>query len=281
MRAYVSVDLEGMPFIASIEHLYTRGPLYSEARRIMTKVTLWVAEALHREGFDEVFIADSHGPMVNIEVENLPDYVYIIRGYPRPTSMVIGIEGASAAIFLGYHAKAGSARATFDHTFASSVVDYIEVNGVIASEFLINAYAAGHFNVPVILVAGDQKLLEDDVARYAPWVERVPLKSSYSRFASISPSLEKIRKDLEEAVKRAVEKLKKGGAKILKTSYPVEVKIKFLGTEMADTAELLPIVKRIDGKTIVYKANDIIEAYKILELLILAAARTAQFLKIE
>ena len=281
MRAYVSVDLEGMPFIASIEHLYTRGPLYSEARRIMTKVTLWVAEALHREGFDEIFVADSHGPMVNIEVENLPDYAYIIRGYPRPTSMVIGIEGASAAIFLGYHAKAGSPRATFDHTFAGSVIDYIEINGVVASEFLINAYVAGHFNVPVILVAGDQRLLEDDVARYAPWVERVPLKSSYSRFASISPSLEKIKKDLEEAVKRAVEKLKKGEAKILKTSYPVEVKIRFLGTEMADTAELLPIVKRIDGKTIVYKANDIIEAYKILELLILAAARTAQFLRTE
>jgi D-amino peptidase len=281
MRAYVSVDLEGMPFIASVEHLYTRGPLYSEARKIMTKVTLWVAEALHREGFDEVFIADSHGPMVNIEVENLPDYVYIIRGYPRPTSMVVGIEGANAAIFLGYHAKAGSARATFDHTFAGSVIDYIEINGVAASEFLINAYVAGHFNVPVILVAGDQKLLEDDVARYAPWVERVPLKSSYSRFASISPSLEKIKKDLEEAVKRAVEKFKKGEVKILKASYPVEVKIRFLGTEMADTAELLPIVKRIDGKTIVYKANDIIEAYKILELLILAAARTAQFLRTE
>jgi D-amino peptidase len=110
---------------------------------------------------------------------------------------------------------------------------------------------------------------------------RVPLKSSYSRFASISPSLEKIKKDLEEAVKRAVEKLKKGEAKILKASYLVEVKIRFLGTEMADTAELLPIVKRIDGKTIVYKANDIIEAYKILELLILVATRTVQFLRTE
>ena len=33
MRALVSVDLEGMPYIVSREHVHLKGALYSEAER--------------------------------------------------------------------------------------------------------------------------------------------------------------------------------------------------------------------------------------------------------
>lgn len=84
MKAHVSVDLEGMPYIVSRGHLNLKAPLYDEARKIATKITLITAEELHKNGFGEVIIADSHGPMVNLLVDDLPDYVEIIRGFPRP-----------------------------------------------------------------------------------------------------------------------------------------------------------------------------------------------------
>ena len=273
MRVFISVDMEGMPFIASGEHLHVKGALFSEARKIATKITLWCAEAFRREGFEEVIVADSHGPMITLDVENLPEYVKLTRGFPRPLSMITGGEKVDAVVFLGYHSKAGTPRSNFDHTYSSATIDSVEINGIPASEFLLNAYVAGHFNKPVILVAGDQALLEDDVAKYAPWSVRVVLKESHSRFACTSPSLEKIRKELEKAVAEASEKFKKGEMKALKAAYPVEVKIRFLGTEMADIAELLPIIERIDGKTVKYTAKDIVEAYKILELLVAAAPK--------
>ncbi|MEZ0289825.1 MAG: M55 family metallopeptidase, partial [Sulfolobales archaeon] len=102
MKAYVSVDLEGMPFIVSGEHLFVKGSLYNEARRIATRITLVVAETLHEEGFEEIIIADSHGPMINLEVEDLPEYIVMIRGSLRPLSMVVGVERADIALFLGY-----------------------------------------------------------------------------------------------------------------------------------------------------------------------------------
>ena len=41
-----------------------------------------------------------------------------------------------------------------------------------------------------------------------------------------------------------------------------------------DTAELIPGVMRLDALTIRYQARDIIEAYKVMELVALSAAGT-------
>ena len=279
MRAFISVDLEGMPFVVSLEHLVEKGALYNEARKIATEITLTAADALHRAGFDEVVIADSHGPMVNLLPEELPEYVYLVRGYPRPMAMVAGAEGCDVALFLGYHAKAGTAYGIFDHTYSGANVGRLELNGIEVSEFLLNGFAVGHFNIPVILVGGDKKLLEDDVEKFTPWAERVAFKEAFSRYSAISPSMKKIKKELENAVFRAVEKYKNGETKPLKLDYPVRVKLTFNNSGMADAGELLPGARRIDGKTVEFEARDIIEAYKAFQLLVFAAGGVTSLLR--
>ncbi len=37
MRVYVSMDLEGMPFIVSSKHLSVGKPLYEEAKKLLPK----------------------------------------------------------------------------------------------------------------------------------------------------------------------------------------------------------------------------------------------------
>ena len=274
MRAFVSVDLEGMPYIVSVHHLTVGKALYSEARKIATRVTKIVVKELHEEGFDEIVVADSHGPMVNVLPEEMPEYVELVRGFPRPTSMVVGVEGSDAALFLGYHSRAGVARSTFDHTY-SGVVSYVKVNGVEASEFLLNAYVAGHYGVPVILVAGDERLLEE-VKERAPWAVRVPLKSSYTRYAARSPSFTKLEKALREGVKTAVSKLRNGEVRPLRVGRPVEVEVCFVTSGYADVAELAPGVRRLDGRRVTFQTDDIVSAYKLFELLVLASAGLAK-----
>ncbi|UCC28594.1 MAG: M55 family metallopeptidase [Candidatus Bathyarchaeota archaeon] len=278
MKAFLSVDLEGMPYVVIPGHLSLKGTLYDEARKIATKVTLIVAEELNRNGFDEIVIADSHGPMVNLLVDDLPEYVEIIRGYPRPISMVSGVEGCNVALFLGYHAKFGTAKSSFDHTYSSGTINKIEVNGIPASEFLLNAYTAGDLNVPVILVAGEASLLQDDVERYAPWAETVTLKRSLSRTSARSPSMPRIEKELRKATRRAVANLRPDKAKLLRTTNPVNIGVTFLASHFADVAELLPTVHRIDGLKVEYAASNMVEAYKIFELLALAAASISALL---
>jgi D-amino peptidase len=67
--------------------LYLIGPPYDEARRI-AKITSIAADELKKHGFEEVLIADIHGPMVNLIVDDLPEHVEVVRGFPRPLSMI-------------------------------------------------------------------------------------------------------------------------------------------------------------------------------------------------
>jgi D-amino peptidase len=148
----------------------------------------------------------------------------------------------------------------------------LKINGVEISEFLLNGYTAGEVGVPVILVAGDYQLLEDDVKVHAPWAERVELKRSFGRSAAKSPGLGKLEKDLIAAVKRAVSSFKQKKTKPLAMKTPMNVEITFKNSYFADTAELLPLVTRVGGHDIRYTTKNMNEAYEIFQLLCLAAA---------
>lgn len=210
--------------------------------------------------------------MVNLLVEDLPAYVEIVRGFPRPPSMVAGVEDCKIAMFLGYHAKFGTAKSTFDHTYSGTSINHMEVNGLEVSEFLLNAYVAGELGVPVVLVAGEAQILEDDVKKHALWAETVALKHSLSRLSAKSSSMISIEEDLRRAVRKAVATQKKGRAKLLIAKKPVEMGISFLSSQFADAAELLPGIKRIDGLRVEYTSKTMEEAYKTLELLVLASS---------
>jgi len=58
----------------------------------------------------------------------------------------------------------------------------------------------------------------------------------------------------------------------------VKIGITFIATHFADVAELLPVVNRIDGLNVEYTVNNMVEAYKVFELLVLAASGTSALL---
>ena len=275
MKAFISVDMEGMPYVVIPGQLSLKGSLYEEARKIATKVTLTVADELNKNGFENVIIADSHGPMVNLLVDDLPEYVEIVRGFYRPLAMIAGADGCDVAVFLGYHAKFGTEKSTFDHTYSGAHINRLEINGIPVSEFLLNLYALGELKIPVIMVAGEAKLLEEDVKKYGPNIATVALKKSLSRVSARSPSMQKIEKELRNSVRRATTNFRKGTLNPLIAKKPVNVKVTFIGSQSADVAELLPSVKRLDGLNIEYTANTLTKAYRMFELLVLAAAGMA------
>ena len=159
MQAFVSVDIEGIPHVVSKEHLNPAGKLFAEARELMTDCLLMVLDNLRDLGFGAAIVADSHGPMVNILPEKLPDYVQLVRGSPRALAMVAGAKGCDAAFFVGYHARPGTAKAVFDHIYNWSTLRSVKINGQEASEFLLNGAVLGELGIPVLMVAGDKALL--------------------------------------------------------------------------------------------------------------------------
>lgn len=271
MKAFISIDMEGLPHIVSREHLLPGKHLYQEARTIMTDCLLAVVETLHEEGVGRITVADSHGPMVNVLPERLPDYVELVRGYPRSQAMVTGSEGSDMAIFLGYHARTGVPSATFDHVYSGQVIREVRLNGAEASEFLLNAALLGERGIPIILVAGDKALIQGDVAKWAPWAAGVVMKESVGRYAASSPSTTKVMGALREATKRALESHRAGRTGTVKLQTPVTMEITFVNTAYAQIAGHLPQARAVDGTTIRFQSETVAEAYRVMELLVMAA----------
>ena len=81
----------------------------------------------------------------------------LISGSLKPLSMVQGItDEARCALFIGYHAGAGSQAGILDHTYYGRVVARLRVNGKDWNETAVNAAVCGALGVPVALVTGDQ-----------------------------------------------------------------------------------------------------------------------------
>jgi D-amino peptidase len=269
VRFYISVDSEGMPWAPYRRMQMPGDPLYNELREIMTLVTNTVVDELYENGATEVIVADSHGDMVNIDPFKLDKRATLIRGFPRPLSMIIGAEEADAALFLGYHTSPQQG-GVLAHTYSGRIVQRVEVAGCkAATEYLLNTLALGEIGKPVIFVAGDWKLGEQ-VARFTPWSVFIPLKKPLSFFADITKPWPTIEETLRKGVRAAVKTLEKGDAKPLKPEQP-EIVVEVKRPYHADIAELFPCVERLDGVTIRLKCNSFRENFKLVEGIIMAA----------
>lgn len=266
-KAYVSIDIEGLPGIASATMLSPGQSQYSRGSRIMTLIAVEVSKKLLENGFRHVVVADSHGAMTNIEYTELPRGTSLIQGFPRPLSMLTGLdESYSAALFIGYHSAASTMHGFLSHTMSSRTFAEIRVNGIRASEFLINSLVAGEKGVPVILVAGD-KHLEAEVRAYSPWTVFVALKTGITRYAAEYPSLGNVLESLGKAVYVAVNRLRRGEARPLVLDRPYRVEAVLRDELVADVIETMDGVERIDACRVRFQAETAEQMLRIIELM--------------
>lgn len=255
LKIYVSIDIEGLPGVVSTTMVAPGRSQFNRGSIIMTRIAKSLAEYLFENGFERVVIADSHGLMTNIDYLEMPRGVTLIQGYPRPYSMVLGVDDSfDAVMFIGYHAGAGTMHGFLDHTYSGRVFHEIIVNGIRASEYLINALVVGEKNVPVILVAGDEHLREQ-VVNHTPWAVFIDLKKGISRYAAEYDSFEEVLDKLRKGVQIAVNRLKRGEARPLQLDKPYNVVVRVHDPLIADVLEMVEGLKRIDAYSYEFKAD--------------------------
>ena len=162
MRVFVAVDIEGIAGVVNSEEGARGNPEYERARRLMTaEANAVVAGIFDADSDARVTVADVHGSYRNIIPEDLDERATFSRGKPKMLGMVDGIDrGYDAAMFVGVHGKAGSDNAVLSHTFTGTILD-VEINGRSMGDLGLNAAVAGSYNVPVLLVAGDQTVADE------------------------------------------------------------------------------------------------------------------------
>ncbi|MBM3789639.1 MAG: hypothetical protein FJW35_04710, partial [Acidobacteria bacterium] len=161
LKVFISVDMEGITGVVNWEEVSRTGKDYDYFRRIMTQETNAAIEGALAAGASEIVVRDSHGSARNILPDLLHRSAMLLRDWSGgPKSMMEGIdETFDAVLFVGYHAKAGTADALLEHTMTGTITD-VSINGVSLPEAGINALIAGHYNVPVAFAAGDEALCQ-------------------------------------------------------------------------------------------------------------------------
>jgi D-amino peptidase len=254
-------------------------PEFDRIRRLMTAEVRAAVEGAQDSGktFEEILICDSHSFGDNIFVEDLPRGVVLTGGTPRPSYMMQGLSETFDAVFLvGYHAPAGMRSSPMDHSFSSSSIYNLKINGTPMSEAAVNAGYAGFFGVPVVLVSGDQSLIEHIRGLVPEEVETVVTKEGISRFSAKSRHPEDVHDELRQKAKRAV--LKAGDIAPVTFEPPFEVELELMDTLRADILEPVPGFERAGGRTVLYHPKDFEELYRLLELALtlLGAAKLFQ-----
>lgn len=262
MKVFLSVDMEGVCGVVGEKETDPEngGAAYAANCHRMTAEANAAIEGCLKAGADEILVADSHGDFDNLIPEEMHPAATLMRGFPRPFSMVQDLDGSFAAVLcVGYHAMAGTPRAIIDHTF-NGAIRSVEVNGRVTGETGLNAYVAGEFGVPIVLVTGDTAVTAEAQA-LLPGVHTVAVKEALNTHAArhLSPAkaCDLIRSEAEKAVREAAE------IPPLVASKPVAMAIDFKGTEGADWAELVPAVTRVGGTRVEFTAPDFRQAFRV------------------
>ena len=188
MKLYISSDMEGVAGVCAWQQVdaRTQHPEYATYRRYYTQEVASAIEGAGAGSAGGVLVNDSHGPMRNLLLDDLPSDVRVIFGNRKPFSMVQDADGGfGGAFFIGYHGAAGDADAVLCHTYTPSVIYEVRVNGIRCSEATLNAGLLGFYGVPLLLATGDRTTVEG-IAEQMPWVRGVIVKESIGTFAADS-----------------------------------------------------------------------------------------------
>jgi D-amino peptidase len=192
MKVFISSDIEGTAGITAWDEAKKGNPEYPEFREYMTDELVAACEGAKAAGATGVFVKDAHSTARNLNLSRLPEYVRIMRGWSgHPDMMMFGIDSSfSAAVYTGYHNKAGTDTNPLAHTLTGTVSRLL-INGEVASEFTINALCAARYGVPSVFLSGDAgmcgeaKVLVAGIGTVATSEGFGPATSSLSPCASV------------------------------------------------------------------------------------------------
>jgi D-amino peptidase len=265
LKVHISVDMEGVAGTVTGDQLGPTGFEYGRFRDFMTREALAAVEAARAAGATEIVVADAHGNGENLLIEQFPADVRIIRSWPRRLGMVAGIDDrVDAALFIAYHAGTNNATGVRAHTFSSANLTRVALNGTNVTEGSWNAAIAGHFNVPVVMMSGDDAAIAE-VRKAVGNIEAAETKRSLGFHSALTITPQASYLLIDQAVRTALGRLTE--FKPLKVQTPVTVDVSFKNYLPAEVLAYLPLFERTDSHSIRFRAKDMVEASAIMSFL--------------
>ncbi len=268
-KILIAADMEGISGVVKWDHVRPGHSEYDRFRRVMTGDVNAAIRGAFEAGANDLVVTDGHAAGNNILLEELDPRARLNSGNDSPFAMVQGIDaGVSGVILVGYHARAGTENAILDHTWSSRCIANLWLNDMLVGETGLNAAICGHFDVPVIMVTGDQSVCAEAVELLGS-IETVAVKQASGRMSAECLPPQVAQEKISEAAARAVGGLAPGQGpgdvgppRPFRIQEPVSVAIEFAHSDMADRAVLMPGVRRVGGRRVEFVVEDMPTAYK-------------------
>jgi len=262
MKIYISADIEGVTGITHWDETEKTKPDYQPFARQMTREVKAACEGAIKAGAKEIWVKDAHDTGRNICANDLPKIVKLVRGWSdHPFSMVQELDKTfSALLMIGYHSFSGSGANPLSHTLSSTKINYLKLNGEMASEFLIHSYIAASMEIPVVFISGDEGICVE-AGKINPNIRAVAVnKGVGSSTISIHPqlALEKIEEEVFSVLKSDFQDCQ------IKLPKHFKVELSFRRHIQAYRSSFYPGMKQLSSTDLLFETDDYFEVLRML-----------------
>lgn len=264
LRVYISADMEGVAGVVTGDQLGPSGFEYAAYRTFMTEEVLAAIEAAREAGAVEILVSDSHGNGENLLLDRMPADVQVIRSWPRPLAMMEGIdERFDAVLLLGYHASTANTRGVRAHTMSSANLTGLKLDGREHAEAGVSAAIAGHFGVPVVMISGDDAIVDEARAMLGD-IEGAVVKWSLGFHSARTLTPEAARAVIRTRVRDALARVDR--FEPYRLEGPVTLELSFKNYLPAEILSYLTGVERADAHTVRFTGADMTEISRFIEV---------------
>jgi D-amino peptidase len=262
MKVFVSVDMEGVSGLTDPAEMRAGGRGYERGCELMTGDANAAVAGAYAAGATEVSITDAHGTGRNLRVDLIDRRCTLARGPYKPMRMGEGLDSSfDAALFVGYHARAGTPDGVLNHTWMGREILNVHLNGEVAGEIRLMAAFAGSFGVPVALVSGDAAACAE-AGELLGEVETVAVKAGSDRYAARLMPPARAQEQITEAASRAVKSIGRFEPYVVPAPYTLG--IEWASTAIAQSCAVIPGVRLSGPRTTEFTTGDYTEIMGLL-----------------
>lgn len=238
--------MEGVSGINTIRQVERTSDEFTDGRILLEKEINQAVDACYENGADRVYVCDTHAGGGQVDLLHMDDRA--IYEMPSNGLLMPSLDSTfDGVILLGHHAMAGTLNGFLDHTFLSSEWFACRINGNLVGEIGVEAAYAGHFDVPVMLVAGDAAATYEASALLGHVecaVVKWGLGRNSARCLPVSESHQVIRQAIARAMSSACT------FKALKYKLPATLRVTLCRSDFADRIAGDARIRRVDARVV-------------------------------
>jgi D-amino peptidase len=259
LKIFMNCDMDGSGGIFTREQAWywengVREQVATEARELFTAEINAASAAALDAGVTELIVCDTHHGGGNFIPEKLLldrriKYLYRSVGLENgKRRWMPGLDESVHGLMLpGHHAKAFTKGAFLPHTWNLEWVDFT-INGQSVGEIGIEACYAGHWDVPLIFVQGDEAACEETRLQF-PWAATTAVKRGTTESCTgLDPKT--AHKETARGVALSIKNLRAGAVRPYKPVLPMTITLRMRTMDAAAKAAQRPGVQRLDDHTV-------------------------------